>query len=330
MKHAGIFTVSLDFELHWGGFEKWQIPAYRSYFLRTRQVIPEILNSFEAHGIHATWAAVGFLLFRDRVTLMKYLPPHKPTYTNSLLSAYRFIEDHGIGTDEKEDPFHFAGSLVDRILKTRGQELGSHTFSHYYCNEAGQETEQFRADLRSAQAAASMYGIRLSSLVFPRNQFNTAYLRVCHEEGFVAVRDNPRDWFWHIGSTENESLWKRLNRGLDAYLPLGKHNSYRIQGLRLTEGLPVCLPASRLLRPYDPRFGIINRLKVRRIRLGMESAAKSGEAYHLWWHPHNFGMHPSECMAELNEILDHYVMCRDRYGMESLSMGEIAARISRG
>ena len=45
-KMNGIFTISLDFELHWGGFEKWPIEEYRQYFLNTRKVIPEMLKLF--------------------------------------------------------------------------------------------------------------------------------------------------------------------------------------------------------------------------------------------------------------------------------------------
>lgn len=323
----GIFTISLDFELHWGGFEKWSMPQYQQYFFNTRRVIPQMLSLFEKHEVHVTWASVGMLFHNNHESLRKAIPSQKPSYLHQQLSAYNFIDTHGIGKNEQEDPFHYAASLVKIILNTRYQELGSHTFAHYYCNEAGQTVEQFRADLRAAQQSAALYGKTLRSLVFPRNQFNEDYLRACYEEGFVTVRDNPRDWFWNIRSTQNESMLKRLNRGADAYIPIGKKNTYTLDTVEVRAGLPLCLPASRLLRPYRPSEYFLNTMKINRIKSELERAAKRGEVYHLWWHPHNFGSFPEQSIAGLKEILEHYDFCRSRYTMESLTMGETADRI---
>lgn len=322
-----VFTISLDFELHWGGFEKWPLENYKSYFLSTRKVVPEVLSFFRQYEIHTTWATVGMLFYESKSFLLRDAPTSRPSYDISELSAYNFIENHWIGDTEKEDPYHFAASLIQQIVDTPFQELGSHTFAHYYCNEEGQTVDQFRADLHAAQQSAKLFNRKLKSLVFPRNQFNEEYLRACFEQGFIAVRDNPRDWFWNIQSTQGESMWKRLNRGLDAYVPVGGKNTYTIDSLQFRPGLPVCIPASRLLRPYRPKELFLNKMKITRIKNEMERAAQQGEIYHLWWHPHNFGHYPNESMKGLKEILDHFAMCREKYGMESLSMGEIAERV---
>jgi peptidoglycan/xylan/chitin deacetylase (PgdA/CDA1 family) len=319
-----VFTISLDFELHWGGFEKWPIENYRSYFLNTRKIIPEMLRLFQENEVHATWATVGMLFHGTKKSLLRSAPTRIPSYKIPELSAYYFIEHNGIGDSEKDDPFHFAESLVGQIIETPHQELGSHTFAHYYCNERGQTLEQFRADLRAAQQSAACYERKLTSLVFPRNQFNEEYLRACYQEGFIAVRDNPRDWFWNIQSTQHESTWKRLNRGLDAYLPMGKKNTYSLESLQYREGLPVCIPASRLLRPFQPKELFLNDVKISRIKEEMSRAAKNNEVYHLWWHPHNFGSYPKESMEGLKKVIGHFALCRERYGMRSLSMGETA------
>lgn len=320
----GTFIISLDFELHWGGFEKWPLESYKQYFLNTRQVIPKMLSLFQQHEVHVTWASVGMLFHATRESLLKNIPPQQPGYAVKELSAYHYIKKHGIGETEKEDPFHFAASLIKQICDTPFQELGSHTFAHYYCNEEGQTLEQFRSDLRAAQASAALYGQTLRSLVFPRNQFNEQYLKVCHEEGFTSVRDNPRDWFWNIQSTQQESAWKRLNRGLDAYWPIGKKNTYTLKSIEHRTGLPLCIPASRLLRPYRPKELFLNTLKISRIKSEMERAAKRGEIYHLWWHPHNFGNYPEQSLQGLDHILQHYARCRNIYGMQSMTMSEVA------
>ncbi len=334
----GIFTISLDFELHWGGFEKWKLgehpgnglPAsadrndYRQYFLNTRQVIPEMLRAFQQHETHVTWAVVGLLFHERKPALLANLPLLKPTFVHQSLSAYRYMDQTGIGESEAEDPFHYGLSLIRQIKNTPYQEIGSHTFAHYYACEEGQTAEQFRTDLQSAKRAAHQQGITLKSLVFPRNQVNDAYLTICAEEGFQSIRTNPTDWFWHINSTQSESLWKRLNRGADAYLNTGNKKSYALSSIKVNEGQPLQFPASRLLRPYSPRQFFLNRMKINRILKEMEDAAQAGELYHLWWHPHNFGNHPRESMEGLTRILKHYQFLNHQYGMKSYTMSELA------
>ncbi len=336
----GIFIISLDFELHWGGFEKWQldtldvsnktqdVSGYGQYFLNTRQVIPVMLEAFQKHEVHVTWATVGMLFHQSKTELMKNAPAQKPSYLERQLSAYTYMDSMGIGGNEQEDPFHFAPSLIKQIMTTPHQEMGTHTFAHYYCNEAGQDVHQFRDDLKAAQRVARTYGCELKALVFPRNQFNDEYLKVCFEEGITSVRSNPQDWFWNIESTQSESFWKRLNRGLDAYFPVGQKNTYALSSLEVRAGYPICIPASRLLRPYNPKELFLNAFKIRRILKEMEHAARRGEVYHLWWHPHNFGNFPAESMEGLNKILKHFQYLSKQYGMESCTMSEITDRLA--
>jgi hypothetical protein len=140
----GIFTISLDFELHWGGFEKWplsfeneqsritpkvQLESYKRYFLNTRNVIPKMLELFEKHEIHVTWATVGMLLHQSKEQLIENMPELKPTYLNRELSAYEYIDSKGIGDNEDQDPYHFSPTLVNQILRTPNQELGTHSYS---------------------------------------------------------------------------------------------------------------------------------------------------------------------------------------------------------
>jgi len=264
------------------------------------------------------------LFHQNRTELQSHFPLKKPTYNEPKLSAYNYIEQQGIGSTESDDPLHYADSLIRLILGTPHQELASHTFAHYYCNEPGQSLDQFRDDLRAAQLAAGKYNKKLRSLVFPRNQFNEDYLRVCFEEGFTSVRDNPRDWFWDIRSTQSESYWKRFNRGLDAYFPVGKQNTYKPESIEVRQGMPLCIPASRLLRPYNPKELFLNDVKIARICSEMDRAAANGEVYHLWWHPHNFGSYPEQSMHGLTRIVQHFSKLHESGKMQSTSMGELA------
>lgn len=318
-----VFTISLDFELHWGGFEKWPLDAYRQYFKNTRETIPRMLDLFERYEVHVTWAAVGLLFHESFEQIQEDMPTIRPSYTRQEFSAYHYISTKGIGAGEKADLFHYGFSLLKKIQATPHQEIGSHTFAHYYCNEPGQTLEQFRYDLKAAQKSAARLGLRLQSLVFPRNQFNGDYLKVCYEEGFTAVRSNPSDWFWNIQSVEDESFFKRLNRGADAYLNLGSRKSVPLTSITRDSNGPLCIPASRLLRPYRPSELFLNRMKINRIKQELKAAAEHGELYHLWWHPHNFGNYPAESLRHLEEILNCYRTLHEAQGMKSMTMMEL-------
>lgn len=322
-----IFTISLDFELHWGGFEKWTLDEEKKqYFLKTRELIPKMLALFEKYGVHVSWATVGLLMHENKEALSQTMPADRPSYQQQNLSAYQFMSEIGIGDDEEEDPFHYAHTLVAQIEGFKGQELASHSYAHYYCNEAGQTLAQFQSDCQAISSAAKNYGKELKSLVFPRNQFNEAYLSVCANEGIEIIRSNPVDWWWQISSTQNESLWRRLNRGLDAYFNIGGKTSYGLQDIKKRNGVYL-LPASRLLRPFNPKEFVLNTKKINRIKKEMTLAAKNGEFYHLWWHPHNFGGFPSENMKGFIQLLEHYQYLNETYLMESLNMGEIANKL---
>jgi hypothetical protein len=52
----------------------------------------------------------------------------------------------------------------------------------------------------------------------------------------------------------------------------------------------------------------------------MRNAAINGGVFHLWWHPHNFGLHPEENFAVLKAVLDENSRLRDLYNLKSLNM----------
>src|SRR5690606_19825747 len=139
------------------------------------------------------------------------LPDVRPRYREERLDPYQGLAD--VGADEASDPHHFAPSLVREIIRTPGQELGTHTFSHYCCLEPGQTPEAFRADFTSAvKVAGAKFGVTPRSLVFPRNQFNPAYLSLCAEQGIVAFRGNQASWLYQAKNGDGETLVRRGSR----------------------------------------------------------------------------------------------------------------------
>ena len=62
----------------------------------------------------------------------------------------------------------------------------------------------------------------------------------------------------------------------------------------------------------------------------MTHAAKNNLVFHLWWHPHNFGINLEKNMSFLLKIIRHYKKLENEYGMISLNMGEISSTIASG
>jgi peptidoglycan/xylan/chitin deacetylase (PgdA/CDA1 family) len=322
----GALVISLDFELHWGVRDRWTVDDYRDNLLGVREAVPALLRIFTEYGIHATWATVGFLFFQSRDELLRGIPGRTPRYANRALDPYAQL--HEIGENENEDPFHYAPSLIERIASTRHQEIGTHTFSHYYCLEPGQDLEAFRDDLRAAIRAGERFGVPIQSIAFPRNQVNLEYLRACAEVGIRAYRGPAGGRVWAARNEESESLPLRGARLLDSYLPISGDQSY--QPGAASDGSPWNIRASSFLRPYSTRLSPLDPLRLRRITAGITSAARQGSVYHLWWHPHNFGIHLEQNLGFLRAILERFRALERMYGLRSLSMGELAGELSDG
>jgi hypothetical protein len=159
-------------------------------------------------------------------------------------------------------------------------------------------------------------------MVFPKNQCKDEFLRVCAEAGILAYRGNPQSWLHRAAPDDEQGYLKRLGRLLDTYLPLGSRNCYPAPVRSAV--LPINLRASRFLRPYSPLFRMFEPLRLLRIKSDLTEAARKGLYYHLWWHPHNFGVNTATNLAFLRRVLEHYRLLHDLYGMESLNMGEMA------
>lgn len=320
----GKFVISLDFELFWGVRDSRTISAYGSNILGVHTVIPRMLDFFGKYNIKATFSTVGFLFFDSKEELLNGLPSLRPNYINKDLSPY-----HGhfemVGNNGEVDKFHFAPQLIQHIMQHPQHEVGTHTFSHYYCLEEGQNVNEFRADLEAAKQIANKYRLQLTSLVFPRNQFNDEYLKACQEAGILCYRGNEHSWLYTAKSKDKESLFRRACRLVDAYVNISGHNCYSDEYLK--SKLPVDIPASRFLRPYSKKLSILDGLRLNRIKSGMTHAAKNNLTYHLWWHPHNFGDNHDENFAFLENILKHFQFLQKTYNFQSQTMTELAKNI---
>jgi len=307
----GLFVVSLDFELMWGVRDGRTKEAYGHRVLGERQAVPAILAAFERWGIRATWATVGFAMCDGRDELMARAPNDRPTFADARRSNYSYLDE--AGGSERDDPYYFAPSLVREIASCPGQEIATHTFSHYCTLEPGQTEDQFSADLDVAMRQMDDWKLDCRSIVFPRNQYSAGYLRSCAARGLKTFRGTER-------RCNGRGRATRALRLFDTFVPLTGANTAKPSN---ENGL-VNLPSNRFLRPFENRFASLECLRLRRITSAMTAAAKRGEVFHLWWHPHNFGADLGENMLMLRRVLSHFRRLEGDYGMRSATMAEAA------
>lgn len=307
--------ISLDFELFWGVADSRTVAGYRDNIEGEWSAIPRILALFRRYGVRATWATVGMLMCRDYAQWRELRPSVLPGYLRRSCSPY------SLDAVVREYPrLFFARPLVEQILATPGQELATHTYSHFYCGEEGATPEQFSADLACAQIIASDMGANCRSLVFPRNQVREEFVAVLPKAGIEVYRRNPDHWLYRNGHYVPGGMAGRMVRLADAWLPLtGTHVAH----VTIANGL-VSVPASLFLRPWPRRLAGLEFLRIARLKQAMTAAARCGGICHLWWHPHNFGVNTEQNLAVLESLLQHFVVLQDRHGMRSVQMGEAA------
>ncbi len=301
------------------------LPNLANYYpnlLGARSAVRALLNIFTEFGIHATWATVGFLFADGTQKLMEWAPKRLPDYRNRHLSPYLDLPPSE--SRETAESICFAPSLIRLIAATPNQEIATHTYSHYYCLEEGQDVTSFSDDLLAAREAGKQLGCAIRTLVFPQNQDRVDYLEACVAQGILAYRGNQPSWMYRPGARDRFRYLSRIARRLDAYIPISKCNCPSLP-LKKAE-LPINIPASRFLRPCPRRLRWLEPLRLRRILREMTCAAAQGRLYHLWWHPHNFGVDTARNLAFLRKILSHFRVLQTCYGMESLNMAEAVDR----
>jgi peptidoglycan/xylan/chitin deacetylase (PgdA/CDA1 family) len=316
----GALVISLDFELFWGMRDVVSLDAYRANVEGVHRAVPRMLDLFAAYDVHATWACVGLLLARDTEEARHFAPKLRPAYHRRDLSPYDDLERRQIDADAR---CYFAPHLVREIASRPHQELATHTFAHFYCTEPGQSAAEFDADLRAAIAIAEAHSHRPVSIVFPRNQCNASYLPVLRDHGIRAYRGVPPSWVQAQGRSRLGVQARRGVRLVDAYVRVCRDASISPQSL---SGDPIDIPGSRFLRACRGLPESLDALRLRRLRGEMTRAAKLGRVYHLWWHPHNFGVHTDENLAFLERLLVHARRLHDEYGFRSATMAEISER----
>ena len=304
----GTITLSIDFELRWGLHDRLglDLERYRENLEQEPSVVPELLRLFAQYGVRATWAMVGAIACVDWNDYFRRAPA-PPRYGNpqfAINPRYSDIDPDG--------HLHFAPKLVDLIAAAPGQEIGTHTFSHLFLGEVGVSPEDAAADLSAAvRIHQERTGAAPVSLVFPRNQ--CAFLDVVRTKGIRIWRGNERGWYFNRNDSSSYSALVRGLRVFDAINPWGCR----------TEPLEGDMTRSSLFfRPALPDQ--MWSLHLRKIRNGI-SAMRHGEIFHMWFHPHNFGVDRARRLARLDQALAVMAELAHRRELTFRNMSELRA-----
>lgn len=316
----GTFIISLDFELLWGlsGWDKNQIESYKSHIEGSKLALNRILEVFANYDMKCTIAFVGGMNCHSINELRLVSPKHRPQYRNSLFSSYESL----IPKIDKLYPsdLFFCRDVITELAQNSRVELASHTFSHYYCLEEGQCSQEFEADIYTAVNHAKSNGISLKTIIFPRNQVSMNYLNICNQYGLTHYRGNLETFLYCSENTPKKLSLKRVLRLLDTYVNLSGYNTYIYPN---KNGNMINVPGSRFLRPFSPRLAFLEPFKIKRILESIRYAARHSQIYHIWWHPHNFGINTEENIKQLEIICEYYKKMQNKYGMECKFISEI-------
>jgi hypothetical protein len=317
----GALVISLDFELYWGISDlRWPPSQYDQNVLGARVVIPLLLKIFQDNEIAATWAAVGMMFAHSDEEARSYYPTRLPNYDNRSLSPY--------GKPPADRIYCYAPELIQRIASTPRQEVGTHTFSHYYCLESGQNPEDFEADVAAAVRIAKDHGNLPKSVALPRNQVNENYLRILARNGIHTYRGTQHGWLHRPGNRRQQrALIRRAGRLAEAWFRRSGSYSYEWWEINRPDGMSN-VRGSRYLRPANSGPRWLQKQHVRNIRWDILDAARAKRVYHLWWHPEDMGGAIDDALADVQCICEELKHCRDKYGMTSVSMGGAAALAS--
>lgn len=316
----GKFVISLDFELFWGlaGWPEDQLLGYKPRIEGAVYALKQIIKILSKYQMKCTIGYVSGIQYNNVEEYLKAAPTEKPSYKKHLFSSYELllslVKEGKISQD-----LLFRPDAVDMLKKNPFVELASHTFSHYYALEEGQTISQFEYDLRKAKEENKKNGIDTVTIIFPRNQIPEDYKIICAQCGFTHIRGNEESLIYRSEATPSKYDYKRILRLIDCYFNLTGHHTFKSAKTEILTDIT----ASRFLRPYSKTLRFMEPLKIRRIKKDMLYAARHGEIYHLWWHPHNYGVNTEESIAQLNQICECYAYLRDSFGMESCFIKDI-------
>ena len=317
MLDKGVFLLSVDTELAWGGVYNGSFGRRESMFRDTRIAIKGLLGLLDKYDIQATWAVVGHL-FHEQCTpenTIRHPEIIRPDYP--WFDGDWFKDDPCSGLDDS--PYWYGTDIIKGIMASRThQEIGSHGYSHTIIGDTGCSREAFDSEIKACLALADTWGLELKSFVYPRN--SVGHLDVLEQNGFTSFRGNVNRWY-----EGRPGPLRKAGRALESILPL----PVVAVGPRKVAGL-WDLPASNFYMHRDgwgKRIPIASRTA--QAELGLRKAAREQSTYHLWFHPFNIASDIKALLGGLETIFRKVNHMREQGTLDNQTMGDLTDKLNR-
>jgi len=262
------FLLSFDCEGKWG-FADGLSSRHQSLLSHAAltDAYRRLLALLARHRIRASFAFVGALTLSP-----EQADAHPQWFSDDtpVRRAWlaRFHEDRRRGIS---DGWLLPG-LLALVREQPQHEIASHGFSHLPLAESLVDRHTARRELETAQAAAALHGLRLQTLVYPRNLCGYASeLDDCGFLGYRQGRARPAGTTARLGHLLTE-CWPRLRAEAHA-----------------APAHPLAIPAGAFLNwRHGMRRHVPPALTLGRWRHALDDALARGGVVHLYSHPHNF------------------------------------------
>ena len=262
MQQKGLI-ISIDFELDWGYTNsKNPLNEFEAF-----EGLNKLIDIFKKHNVKTTWAIVG-----------------------------KLFENNKDKIDTTKEQFNW---ISKNLMNDELVEIGSHTYSHIFCEEVPLET--FNKDISKMNKIADDNKLVFNSIVFPRNQYNDNNLKTLLNNKYTHYRSVLNKWYLKTNKFSEESIIKKYIIRFLELIPLKRDviiNNHK----SLTS-----VSDSRFFRVFSSSFfgKIITPIYLKVLKIEMKNSLKRGKLYHIWFHPHNIIKKPNG-YKQLEDFLTYY------------------------
>jgi hypothetical protein len=307
----GLVTVSLDTERMWGYFDFLDEPQFNRRFPGAEPIHDRLLELLLKARVSFTWAVVGGLALDASAGALD------PRLAGLDRAWTRRIPAGGQSTN----PLWYAGDFIRRLRDARpAQEIGLHGgLTHLPWGGSSPSTvEQARWEIRQGRDSLAQLGIEPRCFVYPRDL--VAHSELLPEFGINCYRGRAPIWSERFGY----SLTGSVIRAAEELAVLTPPPVWPARVLPGLWNLPASMPLYSMAAKRNRAIPL--RLRLERVRRGLEAAARRRGVFHLVLHPENLAEGP-DAFSVFESILEEFTRWRERGDTEILPMGEVVARL---